>query len=234
MLTNAEERRLIAGLHDGCPEAEAQLLEAFEPLVRHAVAFAFHNGLGAAGVEFDDLLQAAREAVIVAARNFELSRSNRFSTYAKSRIRGALQAAVAQAEPLPTPVKEWRLQRQVAAITHRLIDEGFTPRVSDVVAETAAREEDVVYHFSHMIQVSSLDARTQPGVDGTLLFTWGQDPRHSVALVAARVWRQLQRCPVPVEVAQYLGVDLDVIMGALAGDPDDGREIRDILHSSSR
>lgn len=225
MLSATEERRLLTGVRTAVPDADSGLLAAFEPMV--AKAAKAYLRAGARDVDFDDLAQAAREAVIIAARDFDLSRSNRFSSFVRFRIRAALQSALAESEPVSASVSEWRLRRRVAAIANRQRDEGIRPTAATVAQELPDEWEAATFHFNHPVHTGSLELAENTALDSN------NQARQAVVQAATNLYRRLNRVPQAGELAADLGIELDVILGALAGDSDDGRDVKAALKSTT-
>ena len=232
MLAVADERDLTARLQGGNRAAEAQLVAAFDPLAKNMAHAFLSAGLGAVALDFEDLLQAAREGIIHAARDFDLTRSNRFSTYAIPRIRAALQQAAVAAEPFPRPVNDWCLERKVVAVSERLADDTTdTPSLAAVARQAELPESRVRDTLQHRLSSTSADALPIDQQSEALDPYLSVRPRQLVGDAAMRLFRQLGRIPRPDELATFVHLGLDVLCGGLLDDPDDGREIRCALLS---
>lgn len=88
---------------EGDASARGELLELHVGLV-HYVARQLANGL-ADEVEFEDLLGAGTLGLINALQNFEPERGLRFSTYAATRIRGAILDDLRSQDQVPRSVR---------------------------------------------------------------------------------------------------------------------------------
>lgn len=228
MLTREQERALIVRVQSQDAAAEAELLMAFEPLASGLARSFRATRLGSLGLELDDLLQAGREAIVRAAREFSLLRSNRFSSYAVHRIQAALQATAAAAEPIPRPVNRWRLERKVFAVAGRISAETSAPAtMAEVASEIGIPLELAESIFEGQLHVGSLELLPCERTGGNLHSLVTPRPRELLAKAANQARDGMSRAPLPKELADYLGLELDVILGALSDDPEAGMEIRD-------
>jgi RNA polymerase sigma-B factor len=118
---------------------EAAMLERWEPLARH-LAYRY-----AGAAEREDLEQVARLALLQAARRFDPSRGDQFSTFAASVILGHLRHYLRDQEPMiRIPRRCWELYLPVKRLWERLAQAlGRAPTVAELAARLGASEEDV-------------------------------------------------------------------------------------------
>ena len=91
MIGAAQEKALLARVSGGDERAAAELLEAFEPLVRSSARQAAQRA------PLADLLQEARIALLAAAAGYDPDKDVRFATYARPWVEGALKKEVGRA-----------------------------------------------------------------------------------------------------------------------------------------
>ncbi|MHB8620059.1 MAG: sigma factor [Chloroflexota bacterium] len=224
MLTREEEHTLLREIQAGSEPAMMDLIEAFRPLLARQV-----RSRPSRGLEREDLMQAATAGIIDAAKRFDPDRGTRFSPYAASWVRWALQTAEAEAAAIPLPAQRYRQRHLVRSVAQRTEAETGTAPTAEWVAGATRVTPALARLFLQGQAVGSLEALPfEPAVE-TYQTNWHEHPRRLLAAVSARAWMTVGHKPSPAEVAAFAGVPMDVIFGALSSDVDDGLEIEAAL-----
>lgn len=118
------------------------------------------------GVDYDDLLQIAYEALIRGVENFDPALGNKFTTYITPTITGIIKNYFRDSSrPVRLPRKIYTVYTQVKeAINSYYTENGTNPTVKQLVALTGYSEETILEALESR-QVLSLDARAD-GDDG--------------------------------------------------------------------
>ena len=167
------------------------------PLLRHIVG---RMSLPR-GIDRDDVLGWGMLGLIAAAEGFDPSRGMAFSTYAYSRIRGAILDELRRADILPRGRRETlrALERTTAELTQ---ENGCPPTPEEIADRAGISTEDVeeTMLFARAAMELSLEDESHAGSLAALL----SDPRSDDPVASAQ-WREMkellagaiQRLPEP-------------------------------------
>ena len=149
---------------EGDEQARERLVLAYSPLVKY-VAGRMAAGLPA-HVEEADLISYGRIGLIAAVERFDLSRENKFETFAITRIKGSIIDELRSLDWVPRSVRARarEIERPNAKLEHELrrapsdaemakeLDSEMRERVSDEIARLPEREKLVValYYYENL------------------------------------------------------------------------------------
>jgi RNA polymerase sigma factor for flagellar operon FliA len=180
------------------------------PLLRHIVG---RMSLPR-GVDRDDVLGWGMLGLIAAAEGFDASRGLAFSTYAYSRIRGAILDELRRTDALPRAQRA--LLRNVERATAQLTQEYGAPPTPEEIAERAGISTDEVVEVLALARAAiemSLEEES-PGGNLSAMLT---DPRSDDPVASAQ-WQEMkallaqaiQRLPEPERnvILLYYGEEL--------------------------
>lgn len=135
-----EERRLWEKMSEGDEDARERLILLYRPMV-FWMAKKFRVQYGS----YQDLLQEGMIALITAADNFDVTRSNSFSTYAYYRIHGRMVNFLQRSESrAPVPVEDEYLERD-ESFSEILDMQEWRLVIEDGFNQLQERERDVVH-----------------------------------------------------------------------------------------
>ena len=144
--------RLVELAKDGNEEALAVLVETNKGLVK-SIAIRFLDR----GVDLDDLMQIGTIGVIKAARNFDLSRDLRFSTYAVPLIFGEIRRHMRDEGPIKIGRYYKRLGSQLLSERTRILaEEGREPRIAELAEICGVSSEDAAVALDAVSPIVSL------------------------------------------------------------------------------
>ncbi len=133
-------------LTDGDPDAMAELIQEYMPLVR-AVAHRMNLTLPGS-IDMNDIIQLGFFGLHDAIRKYDPSRANRFETYAASRIRGAILDEIRTLDWLPRSIRT-RVRKTALAIQELEAELHRPPTVTEL--------SDALGYSTEMVEAARLD-----------------------------------------------------------------------------
>ncbi len=154
LLTPEQERQLAMECAEGNEEAIRTMVNSNLRLV---VSIA--REYAGRGVPLLDLIQEGSIGLITAARKFDYTLENRFSTYASQWIRqGMSRSILNHAGLIRVPRHTMERIRKLLAVRSAMEQEGLEPTLSELAKQCGLAEDKVAELLSLLPQVCSLDA----------------------------------------------------------------------------
>ncbi len=163
---NAELISLIQGDDAGAAEAAAEeLIKLNTPLVR-SIALRFRER----GVEQEDLMQIGTLGLLKAARSFDISRGNCFSTYAVPMIFGEIRRSLRDEGPIKVSRYYKRIAAELMRARHELLmTMGKEPRLGQLAETVGISVEEAAAALDAMAPPLSFSDFVYGEEDGTPL-----------------------------------------------------------------
>ena len=154
LLTQQQERQLAMACAEGDEEAIRTMVNSNLRLVV-SIAREYANR----GIPLLDLIQEGSIGLLTAARKFDYTKENRFSTYASQWIRqGMSRCILNHAGLIRVPRHTQERMRKLLAVRSVLEQEGLEPSIERLAQRCEIPEDKVKQLLSLLPQVCSLDA----------------------------------------------------------------------------
>lgn len=154
LLTPRQERELAMQCAEGNEDAIRMMVNSNLRLV---VSIA--REYAGRGVPLLDLIQEGSIGLITAARKFDYTLENRFSTYASQWIRqGMSRSILNHAGLIRVPRHTMERIRKLLSVRSRMEQEGVEPTISELAKQSGIAEDKVVELIGLLPQICSLDA----------------------------------------------------------------------------
>ncbi|AQT68986.1 Sigma-F factor [Anaerohalosphaera lusitana] len=152
-----------------------ELLKKFLPLVRSIAAKV--SSSTSSNVEFDDMVSVGVFGLMRAIDNYDPSREVHFSTYARSRIKGAMLDELRQSDWIPRHTRR-QVNKYKRAKSKLVVDLGREPKQPEIAAELGKTMEEFRKWQYHLETTSlvSLDSLSGGSDDEDEKLGWLADP----------------------------------------------------------
>jgi RNA polymerase sigma factor for flagellar operon FliA len=183
--------------------------------------FARQQVLAGCRLEYDDLVGEGHIGLVQAANNYDESRGVKFSTFASTRVRGAMLDAIRRESPLPRELA--RSARDYDDAVDSLAAElGFSPDDADVAARLNVSTKRLAeVKRLQALRILSIDKQEEESgdqyaigeesfEDGVIEAMLAREVRSKVGLLEPRDQEIVERVYLKQETASYVATDMGV------------------------